>query len=375
MKKILIATFSEVSYDSRVLRYLSSSSSEHLVILAGCGSKPSLNAVFEYIDLGYKGKRKNKNILDFLLYNIALKIKLYQVIKKYSPDIIHANDFETLIPSYCAFICKKSKIIYDSHEIWTKRSGTEKNLVNRLINCIDEIMEGFVVRKLANVITVSSGISKYLSERYRIKRPIVIMNMPESTVGEIKIPDEILSFFESVKEKIKLVYIGPVSRERNMDVFIDSFTKANIPNLHLILLGDSFLDKSYFNKNNITLFNKVPEQMLYPILSKCDIGVHPMRTDECLNHRYALPNKVFQYMQAGLALFVFKNDETDEILKKYKIGINLDFSSEEVISEKLTIFVKNDLSEIKFNSASAFKEILETSAPSVIYKRILNRIR
>ncbi|MDD3804031.1 MAG: glycosyltransferase [bacterium] len=372
MKNILIAAFSEVSTDSRILRYISSIANEHHVILAGCGKKPDLPYKFDFIDIGYTGKRKNKTFFDFIDYNLILKIKLYKIIKRISPDIIHANDFETLLPSYFAFINSKSKIIYDSHEIWTERAGVRKNLSSRAINYIEMLLEKAIIHKINKVMTVSETISSYLSSKYKIRRPVVIKNIPLPSAAEVVIAEENKKLLDKLENKIKFVYTGPISKERNIPFLVSFFSNLENLNIHLLLIGKNFL-KSSSAVGNITFIDQVPENHLLSLLKLCDVGVHPLRTDDCLNHKYALPNKVFQYMQSGLALFVFKNAETDNIIDSYKCGKTSSFSNEKDTRASLEEFMRSDLNMMQQNSLNAYSDFLRRESPGNLYKSIIEK--
>ena len=371
MKSILICSFSNLSTDSRIIRYIGSVPSNYDIFVAGCGDKPSvIGGRFNYIDLHYKAKRKNKNIREFIEYNLSLKLKLYSAVRRINPDIVHCNDFETLLPSYMALSQRRSKIIYDTHELWTGRIGVNKSLFHKLINSLDALLENLICRKLSHIITVSDSISEYLASAYNINKPAVIRNIPLTESDCSSCDSKVDEVFSKLTGKLLFVYIGPVSKERNIPLLIRTFRKANINNAHLVLIGKNQLGESLID-DKITFIDEVLEKDICCYLKRCDIGVHPLSTDSCLNHEFALPNKVFQYMQAGLALFVFKNRETENIINIYKNGFTADFANEKSILESFKSISESDVSSLKLNSLNSFRTYFGWENEKIKYLSVL----
>lgn len=371
MKTIAIVSFSDMRTDSRIKRYINYLIKDNNILLIA-------NNVFEFrnknnitaIDLSYYGGRKNKSIIDFITYQLILKWRLYKLLKLHKPDFVHANDFETLLPSYLAFINKKNKIIYDSHELWSERVGSKRNVFHIIINKIELVAEKCISRRISKIITVSDSIADYMSNAFKIERPVVIRNIPiKEAFGDVYTKYNRL--FNDLKDSVKLVYIGPISKDRNTDLFIEAFRRVNDPKLKLILIGKNLLKETISDKN-IFLLDEIPESSINGILKQCDIGVHPLRTSDCLNHEYALPNKIFQYMQAGLALFVFKNAETVKIINKYKNGIYCDMSDPTIIESALIQLLKQNISEMKANSISSFSNYYNFDKEMIPYYRFID---
>ncbi len=85
-------------------------------------------------------------------------------------------------------------------------------------------------------------------------------------------------------DKIKLLYTGRVSKDKNMDFLLEIFIKLNksFKNLHLIIAGDGpYLDelKSGFTDDNIFFIGKITQEDLPSVYSNSDLFVFPSNID------------------------------------------------------------------------------------------------
>jgi len=366
VKKILILTFSDVKNDSRIIRYINSLEKGYDIFLLGNGNLT--DEKFFYIDINYRSRRKNKSIFDFLYYNFYLRFKTYNIIKNLRPDIVHANDFETFLPSYFAFKNKKDKIIYDSHEIWCERVGVRKNILTRIFNYLEYLLEKRLIKKIKYFVTVSNSIKNYFEEKYQTKNIFVVRNLPSLNIYS----ESEKSIFDFIKKekRIKFVYIGPLSLERNIPFLIEVFKNFE-KEFHLTLIGKDLIKIS--DSSNIKVFGSIDEKKVIPTLKLFDIGVHPLKTDN-LNHKFSLPNKIFQYMASSLAIFVYENIETLKIVERCKNGFTADFSDKRNVIEKLEKFKEVDLEKFKDNSYKNFIENYNWEKEKVVYLNILKNL-
>lgn len=364
MKKFLLITFSDTGYDSRILRYIKILNEKYELFVIGNGKLNLKN--IKYINLNYSFKRKNKNIFEFFYYYFYLKFKLFFIINQIKPSFIHANDFETFLPSYLSSIRKR--IIYDSHEIWCKRDGVERNFFTRFINFFDYVFERKIIKKIKYVITVSDSIKKYFEKNYNLKNVYVIRNLPENDLNQNC--DEYIKENIKNEKRIKFVYIGPLNNERNIDFLYEIF-KNYTDSFHLTLIGENHIGLK--NTPNIKIFGQIEENKVIPTLKLFDVGIHPMRTDN-LNHIYSLPNKIFQYMAASLVLFIFRNDETSKIVERFKNGFLADFSDKDEVLKILEKFKNLDLENFKKNSLNAFLNEYNWEKEKKVYLKILKNL-
>ncbi|MCK4523780.1 glycosyltransferase, partial [candidate division WOR-3 bacterium] len=356
--------FNELCNDSRVLKHIKCFESNfHITVICLSSNKNTklLNLLFPNICfkfIHYSGKIVNKNICQYIERQLLLKIYVIKILKQDHFNLIFCNDLETLIPAYFSNIHKPLSIIYDSHEIWTERSGCKKTIIHRFINFCEAHIEKKIVHKIRKIITVSPDIGKYFKEKWKYSKDILILrNIPDTNYSNnIEITRKALNIPEDIK---LFVYAGVINITRNIPNLIKAFKKIVDKKNGLLLIGHSDIElKDYLNdSSNVYYINQVPENHLYHYLKIADIGIHPLNIINSLNYKLALPNKVFQYMQAGLALCIFENSATKKIIDNYKNGV---YGSMNTLDDIMNNILKTsllDIEDMKKNSQKAYSEI------------------
>jgi glycosyltransferase involved in cell wall biosynthesis len=90
----------------------------------------------------------------------------------------------------------------------------------------------------------------------------------------------------------------------------------------------------------------------------CDAGLS-LDTDTCLNQRYSLPNKLFDYIAAGIPVIASPLPEISALVSEYSCGIVLKAVSPELIAETLKRLRGDSqyLSQLKAGAKAAAREL------------------
>jgi glycosyltransferase involved in cell wall biosynthesis len=107
-----------------------------------------------------------------------------------------------------------------------------------------------------------------------------------------------------------------------------------------------------------------------------DIGLC-LEKDTNLNYRYSLPNKLFDYIAAGVPVIASNLPETGKLLSEYDCGIIIESVIPEKISKAISELRKNPdrLSELRRNAALASQKLnwpIESKKVIEMYTKILN---
>jgi glycosyltransferase involved in cell wall biosynthesis len=253
----------------------------------------------------------NKGPLFYAEYNIRLFLFLL-FIKK---DAFLACDLDTLPASYLVSRIRGIPLIYDSHEYFTE----VPELVGR--PAVKKIWEGIEKRILPHV-RFAYTVSQSIADSYRAKYGIpmeVIFNYPTRKRCLIQ-PGFSL---RKGQEKI-ILYQGSVNAGRGLALAIKAMKFITGSRLVIIGEGDLLEDLVKFTGNEglsgfVTFTGRISMDELVAFTQQADIGLS-LEEDLGLNYRYALPNKLFDYIQAGIPVLVSDLPEMAALVRKYTIG-------------------------------------------------------
>lgn len=214
-------------------------------------------------------------------------------------------------------------VIYDTHEY-----ETEKSNLKGLRKKISKIIEKIFIRYCDRVIVVGHSIANEYHRLYpKIDKPYVVLNTPPlKAIEKANIFRE--KFAITNKQNIFL-YQGGLLKNRGIEVLLKIFSDSDFINGFdrqpiIVFMGFGTLEgaiKEYAKKHPTIFFHEaVAPQNLLNYTSSADYGVCFVE-DTCLSYRYCMPNKVFEYIMAGLPLVVSSLDELKRLVEQNQIGV------------------------------------------------------
>lgn len=234
-------------------------------------------------------------------------------IVKYNPDVIHANDLNTLVPCVKAAKKLRCKIIYDSHEICVENIHLGGFYKKYLAWC-----EKRCVKKIDRMVCVSNAAADYFKKKYHIERPLVVTNC--SLKKEQYISDEKNDAFEVLNH-------GQFYEGRGYDVMVEAIPLLkDYPKIKLAVRGFGKLEENLKERanelggDNFIFYPKVLVEDLISSASKSRVGV-AITEAICLNFRLSVSNKLFEYAAAGLPVIMSDIPEHRYLNDKYNFGV------------------------------------------------------
>jgi len=355
--RIVISAVSDLVTDQRVHRTaITLFNKGHEVIVVGRRKKDSLE-----INRPYKTVRFNlwweKGAMFYASYN--LRLFWYLLFTK--AEVLVSNDLDTLLPNYMISIFKKSKLYYDSHEYFTE----VPELANRpQVQKTWKLIEQFILPKIRHMWTVNESIAKLYRDEYRIEVGVV-RNVPISsttfnrrTRAELNLPSD---------KKILLFQGAGINIDRGGEEAVQAIQFLDDCMLLFIGSGDVIdvlkeLAKSLKVESRVRFIPKLPFDELRAYTAVADIGLS-LDKDTNINYRYSLPNKIFDYIHAGLPVLSSNLTELRKIIEDYNIGMIAESHDPAIIAERIREMLSD---EKRFDS---WKENLKLAAAELCWEK------
>lgn len=269
------------------------------------------------------------------------------------PDIVHANDWPALVAADAAKRRTGARIVYDSHEF-----ASEEHADNRLWRLVAQqhtrAIEARFIRQAEAVVTVSDGIATTLQELYGLPtRPLVIGNAP---------PYQPVTP-APLGEPVRLLFHGIMKGGRGIEALIGAMPL--LPHHVLTLRGDGaprYLDRLRRLATDLGVATRisfepaVPHAQVVTAAAASHIGVFCAPRDTRHN-RFAMPNKVYEYLMAGLAVLVTAETDLAKLVHERGCGLIATDSTPAAIAAALTALGQRDLAAMRARALASAPEL------------------
>ncbi len=310
-----------------------------------------------------------KGPLFYLEYNFRLFILL--LFKR--PALLLSNDLDTLLPNFLIHKLKRCILVYDAHEYFT---GVPELVGRPWVRGCWKNLEQWILPRLKFMITVNDSIGELYKTEYGIT-PLIIRNIPfksntnieEKGLKRSKI--ELEEWKRQTKSTLKLPEDKAVIIFQGAGININRGAEEAVMAMHytndviLLIVGDG--DVVEFLKTLVTrlgLEEKVyfvarqPYQMLYTYTAIAEFGIS-LDKDTNINYRFSLPNKLFDYINAGIPVMATPLPEIKKIIEYYQCGIFIENHEPKHIAECFMTLLndKEQLWTLRENAIKAAEQL------------------
>ncbi|MBK12675.1 MAG: hypothetical protein CL849_04010 [Crocinitomicaceae bacterium] len=235
------------------------------------------------------------------LFYLVLQVRMWWALKALSQEggvtAVWANDLDTLGPAVWASRRFGWSIAYDSHEWFTEAEGLKGRPLRKWFWTI---WERRCFARIDRMITVNESIADaYAQKGLQVE---VVSNVPERMASANPMPREELGW--PVGKTVLLMQGAYMDRDRGALDAVRSM--LHLPGIHLALIGagpEHAEAASLATRIGVADRVHVHERMPYDTLRRCtaaaDVGLSLDRPTVD-NFRFSLPNKLFDFLHAGL---------------------------------------------------------------------------
>lgn len=352
MQNILMIVFSDIKNDPRVYRHICFLKDKYNITAIGY-ENPEIEGV-DFI----KVKINTESMLDKVRRAILLKLgkfdeyywskydfsEVFDKLKNKKFDLIIANDIDTL--PLALEIKNNAKILFDAHEYFPREF--EENLYWRFFfqKYKTYLCEKYI--PLADsMITVGHIIAKEYHKNFRM--------LPEVITNASDFHSNLHPTDNCDTGKIKLVHCGYAFESRKIELMIETFSLLDEAyELYLYLKP---LSKKYYEKlkklankcKNVFILDPVPNSEIIRVINKYDLGFYILPSNN-FNNLNALPNKIFEFVQARLGIVSGPSPEIANLIKKYSLGVVTEDFTPESAAKAISSLTYNDVMNFKNNA-------------------------
>lgn len=245
-------------------------------------------------------------------------------------DVIHIFEYPLYVTDYLTI--KKNQIhtpiIISLHGTLHQFNKFPFNLFKKIHNSI--------------MLNFQNRIDLFLVSSLAEKRGVVLNGIPEEKIKILPPAIKVLPIKKQESAKRKIVYVGRLSKTKNLDLLIKAFSKIKTRDVDLIIAGPDFgmlkqlkkITKDKGLENRVVFLGWISEKEKIKLLSEATIFVHPSLEDVFLL-------SLLEAAVIGIPCVAFDVESNSDILEDKKTGILVKDISSQSLSESLDLLLNN----------------------------------
>ncbi|MFQ5799246.1 MAG: glycosyltransferase [Bacteroidota bacterium] len=274
----------------------------------------------ELIQLGLR--RWSWSKLVFLQYFI----KAFAAAFRAHSDLYVASDLFSLPVAYLVARLRKARLIYDAKELYFAIAALHRR---PLTQNLWSLVERFFIKRVDGIMVAGEEDARILSQRYGIPQPTLILNHPPYQVSEGR-SDVLRQKLGIPPDKKILLYQGGLQSGRGLFLILE--VVRHLAHSVAVFLGDGHLKEELREKiaalglvGRAFVLDRVEYPKLMEYTRSADLGL-ALIEDYGLSYRYARPNKLFEYIMAGVPVVVTNFPVMRQIVETHEGGEAVDLN-------------------------------------------------
>lgn len=294
-------------------------------------------------------------------------------------DIYHAHVEKAFPACYIAARLRGKPFIADTPDLtlsdpryarWSRLKVLARHFISHMVSYC------------AGYISASPLYFQELRKLYGAKEVTLLLNVPPYQV--VPKSDWLRQHLGLGPEVRIALYQGALQPNRSLDVLIraakfleqDIFIvlmglgpKETVSQLEALILNEGVADR-------IKIIPAVPYEELLEWTASADIGLTIFSPDYSLSIRFTLPNKLFEYLMAGLPILSTQLDAIAEMIKKYDVGQIVSSLEPDEIGAAINAMLDNQdgLARMRHNALQAARSEFYWEKESQVLVQLYSKI-
>ena len=300
-----------------------------------------------------------------VLFYLEFQLRLFLLLFFKKKDLLWSNDLDTLLPNYLCSQFFSIPLVYDSHEIFCEVPELKNSPLKKKTW---EFLEKKLITKNKFRITVNESIAKWFLSKYHTTFSVIrnISDPPEFSVSksrnELNLPSE---------KKIIILQGAGINIDRGAEELVEAMHYVGDFLLLIIGSGD-VIERLKLKSIKLELQDKIrfipklsPEE-LFAFTACADLGISIDKNTN-INYQFSLPNKLFDYLHAGIPVLASRLCEIEKVILKYQVGNFIENHQPEHIAQKIVESLSHpDYENWKMNTKKIKEELNWTNEKKVL---------
>jgi glycosyltransferase involved in cell wall biosynthesis len=240
------------------------------------------------------------------------------------PDVVHCNDLDTLLVGALARKSYGCRLVYDAHEYYP-HSDPEGGWLDTVVF---HALEKVLVHKADAVVTVNPKLAEVMQRAYGLRQIHSVPNAEPWTERAAALPPSTMTQF--ARGRVKFLFQGRFSAGRGLEEVVAAWKRVDAARAALFLRGpDNLWRRQLIDlaqrlgtlDRSVYFLDPVGEEELVAAAAEADIGMIPYK-GEIEGYKYACPNKLSQYLHAGLMVVTNDLPYVREVLEESGAGLH-----------------------------------------------------
>ena len=294
------------------------------------------------------------------LFYAEYNLKLFRCLKKERSDVVWANDTDTLLGSWLAAkVCRRTKarLVMDAHELFPEVPEIEQK---SLIKWVWRAIERCLMPKCDALFTVCQSIADYYKEKYDVEMTVVRNVSDCLNVSMLECLSADVKNTQTIKQSGNpalhvLLYQGCVNKGRGVNWAIDAMEWLEDCRLVIAGGGDLLEEMRVYAQSKpwsdrIEFLGRLTPEELEPLTRQASVGL-VMLEDIGLSYHFALPNRIGDFVAAGVPMVVSNLPEMAAVVRRFGVGVVMRGAGARYLAEAVKGVLSKEWKEEDFAEA------------------------
>lgn len=225
-------------------------------------------------------------------------------------DLIHACDFDTVVPALLAKCLFRKRVVYDIFDFYADHLRATPGWIKGIIRRLD-----YLAIRWADAVILVDECRREQIKGSQPKRLIVIHNSPRDVADQYQ-GGEVES-----EGGLNLVYVGLLQVERGLLILMEVLRRNSSWTLDLAGFGgdEERIVAQAQKLSNVRWHGRIRYQKALALTAGSDVSIATY-DPSIPNHTYASPNKIYEAMMLAKPVIVAGDTHMDRIVEEWDCG-------------------------------------------------------